>query len=88
MICVFCCRGTNDLGQATAPAALPAAVVSLAAGGKHTCYAAADGSAGCFGDDGAAQTTLPTLPGSVAAVAAGAQHSCAILQGSGSISCW
>ena len=105
------CWGYNGFGQlgdgTTTNAFSPIGVVglssssilSISAGGSHTCAVTSTGSVKCWGlntsgqlGDGTTKTSAtPTqvsnLPPGILAVAAGGQHTCAITT-SGGVSCW
>jgi alpha-tubulin suppressor-like RCC1 family protein len=103
------CWGQNDRGQVgqastASPIATPTRVpglrpvVSLAAGGSHTCVVDGAGQVTCwgantFGECGptsAAAVTTPVdvaLGAPVSALAVGGQHTCAVVQ-PGTVKCW
>jgi alpha-tubulin suppressor-like RCC1 family protein len=105
------CWGDNTLGQLgngqvsaigasnPIPLTVPGLVdvVSVAAGGYHTCALIADGTVKCWGRNDVGQigdahdpTPTPTPVGGVSdavAIAAGAEHSCALLK-DGTAKCW
>lgn len=103
------CWGKNNFGQIgdgtkvdrytpVDVVGLPAGVVSVSAGGSHTCAVTATGGVKCWGQNESGQlgngtTTLALTPvvvanlSSVAAISAGVNHTCA-LTNSGAALCW
>jgi len=105
------CFGANSLGQlgngnpgssalaSTAVSAMAAGVISIAAGGAHTCVLTSAGGAQCWGDHSRGQLGNPApgerhvptpvygLDHGLAALAAGAAHTCA-LTAAGGVQCW
>ena len=76
------CWGSNDGGQADAPAGQFRAV---AAGGGHSCGLRSDGAITCWGRNDEGQADPPT--GQFSTVTAGGGHSCG-LRSDGTITCW
>ncbi|GAB1406891.1 chromosome condensation regulator RCC1 [Thermomonas brevis] len=81
--------GFPHYGQSTVPTALQApgntAFGQIAAGNAHACQVRRDGSAACWGDNAAGQTTAPA--GTFTQVVAGEHHSCALTADS-RVTCW
>ncbi|MEO7254104.1 MAG: Ig-like domain repeat protein [Casimicrobium sp.] len=103
------CWGNNSLGQlgtgSTSPSthlspvsvsALPAGIVTIAAGGSNTCALGAAGGVKCWGaarvgDGTTTSRSTPTdvlgLSSGVASISTGSGHSCALITG-GAVQCW
>ena len=60
-------------------------LVSVSAGGAHSCWVRATGAAACWGDDSEGQATPPGGP--FVALSAGGLHTCGVRE-SGVVACW
>ena len=94
------CSGADDVGQSagTQPILPGQTLISLAAGGRHTCAVLEDGSVQCWGANdqgqlGDGSTNNSRVPALVSAlppaveVRAGANHTCARLK-TNTVACW